>query len=135
MQALQDKENDYQYKHDNDSYTYIYNFCQNTNTKSDSTLLRKDENGTLVRLSGSIDGEGEDKNQWIEMGTTDEKEGITIALVKGEECKEVSGAKYNANIRVLCDEEVDTMSDFKIIREEQQPCVYTMDLNRDMDVP
>ena len=127
LQALQDKKKDYEYKPENDTYTYIYNFCQNTKTNSESTLLRKDQNGTIVKLAGNINGEGEDKNHWLEMGDSDKKEGISVSLVKGEQCKEVPESNYNANIRVLCDTEVDTISDFKIIREEQQPCVYTME--------
>ena len=63
LQALQDKEKDYEYKKENDTYTYIYNFCQNTKTNSSSTLIRKDSEGNIVKLAGSIDGEGEDKNQ------------------------------------------------------------------------
>ena len=36
----------------------------------------------MVKLAGSIDGEGDDKNQWLEMGDSDNNEGISIALVK-----------------------------------------------------
>ena len=93
LQDLQDKKKDYEYKNENSSYTFIYNFCQNTKTNSESTLIRKDENGTIVKLAGSIDGEGDDKNQWLEMGDSDNKEGISIALVTGETCKESPGIK------------------------------------------
>ena len=126
LQALQDKEKDYEYKNKNDSYTYIYNFCRNTKANSGSTLIRKDANGTMVKLAGSIDGEGDDKNQWLEMGDSDNNEGISIALVKGETCKENPESKYNANIRVLCDSDVDTMSDIKITQGDH-PCVYTLE--------
>ena len=126
LQALQDKKKDYEYKNENSSYTFIYNFCQNTKTNSESTLIRKDENGTIVKLAGSIDGEGDDKNQWLEMGDSDNKEGISIALVTGETCKESPESKYSANIRVLCDTDVDSMSDIKITQGEH-PCVYTLE--------
>ena len=62
LQSLQDKEKDYEYKKENDSYTFIYNFCQNTKTNSSSTLLRKDSEGNIVKLAGSIDGEGRNRN-------------------------------------------------------------------------
>ncbi len=126
LQALQDKEKDYEYKIENDTYTYIYNFCQNTKTNSSSTLIRKDSEGNIVKLAGSIDGEGEDKNQWMEMGDSKKKEGIAISLSKGQKCVEDEQSTYATNIKVYCDYDADKISDLKIIKGSH-PCVYTME--------
>ena len=124
LQSLQDKKKDYEYKVN--STTFIYNFCQNTKADSESTLIRKDPDGTTVKLAGSIEGEGEDKNQWLEMGDSDSKEGVSISLVSGETCKENKDSKYSTNIKVYCDSDVETISDFKIIQGDY-PCIYTME--------
>ena len=124
LQSLQDKKKDYEYKVN--STTFIYNFCQNTKADSESTLIRKDPDGTTVKLAGSIEGEGEDKNQWLEMGDSDSKEGVSISLVSGETCKENKDSKYSTNIKVYCDSDVETVSDFKIIQGDY-PCIYTME--------
>ena len=122
LQSLQDKDKDYEQKSGN--YTYIFNFCQNTKTKSDSTFLRKDSEGNIVKLAGNINGEGDDKNQWLELGDGDKKEGISVALTRGEQCKE--GVQYAANIIVHCDNERDEINDFTI-KQGDYDCVYTLE--------
>ena len=126
LQSLQDKDKDYEYKKENDSYTFIYNFCQNTKTNSSSTLLRKDSEGNIVKLAGSIDGEGNDKNQWMEMGDSKKKEGIAISLSKGQQCLENENSTYTANIKVYCDYDANKISNLKIT-QGAHPCVYTME--------
>lgn len=126
LQSLQNKEKDYEYKQPNSSYTFFYNFCQNTKTVDTSTIVRKNEDGKMVKLAGSIDGEGEDKNQWMEMGDSEKKEGISISLTKGDTCLENPESKYSTSIIVHCDSEVDEIGDLKII-QGNFPCVYTME--------
>ena len=124
LQSLQDKEKDYEHKVDN--YTFYYNFCQNTHKNKASTIVRVDSEGKQLKISGSIDGEGDDKNQWLELGDGDKKEGISVALTKGETCEEDTNSKYSANIIVHCDNEADTIKDFKI-KKGNYSCVYTME--------
>lgn len=132
LQALQDKEKDYELKHGN--YTYIYNFCQNTKANSESTLIRVDSDGTQVKLAGNIDGEGNDKNNWIEISNGDKKDGIGITLTKGETCKENPEAKYAANIIVHCDSDADNIKDIKLI-EGDYSCVYTLEFKSKYGCP
>lgn len=124
LQALQDKEKDYELKQG--EYTYIYNFCQNTKANSNSTLVRRDADGNEVKLAGNIDGEGNDKNNWLEISDGDKKDGISIALAKGETCLENTNSKYAANIIVHCDSEAEEITDLKII-EGNYSCVYTLE--------
>lgn len=122
LQSLQNKDKDYELK--KDDYTYIYNFCQNTKADKSSTFVRKSNtDGTIVKLSGSIDGEGEDKNQWMEMA---DKKGISISLTKGETCLEDPSSTYTTNIIVNCDSDVDEIKDLNITQGEF-PCVHTME--------
>ena len=132
LQALQDKEKDYELKRDN--YTYVYNFCQNTKAKEDSTLIRIDSEGNEVKLAGNIDGEGDDKNNWIEISDGDKKDGIGITLTRGEICKENPEAKYAANIIVHCDSDADNIKDIKII-EGNYSCVYTLEFRSKYGCP
>ena len=110
IQSLQDKSKDLVYENGTDKY--YYNFCQNTKEDSSSTLVLVDSNNRKIRLSGSIDGDGADKNIWNEIGSSN-SEGVLITLTNGEECEEVEGAKYITNIRIYCDKDVDEMKDFK----------------------
>lgn len=132
LQALQDKEKDYELKSGN--YTYIYNFCQNTKANSESTLIRIDSDGAQVKLAGNIDGEGNDKNNWIEISNGDKKDGIGITLTKGETCKENPEAKYAANIIVHCDSDADNIKDIKLI-EGDYSCVYTLEFKSKYGCP
>ena len=132
LQALQDKEKDYELKHGN--YTYIYNFCQNTKANSESTLIRIDSDGAQVKLAGNIDGEGNDKNNWIEISNGDKKDGIGITLTKGDTCKENPEAKYAANIIVHCDSDADNIKDIKLI-EGDYSCVYTLEFKSKYGCP
>ena len=124
LQALQDKEKDYELKQG--GYTYIYNFCRNTKANSNSTLIRRDSYGNEVKLAGNIDGEGNDKNNWLEISNGDKKDGISITLAKGETCLENTNSNYASNIIVHCDAEAEEITDLKII-EGNYSCVYTLE--------
>ena len=54
--------------------------------------------GTLVRLTGSIDGEGESKNEWSQ---TDD--GISISFVEGDYCKEDEVDKHSLKLIIKCE--------------------------------
>ena len=86
----------------------LLNFCRNTKKDGNSTVL-KVKNETIIRLSGSIDGEGENINVWSEM-TDDSKNiiGLKINLVEGEECLK---GRHQTTIRMKCDSDVED-SDF-----------------------
>ena len=106
LQKLQNKENDYEKEFEDGKL--ILNFCQNTNTQidnkeSNSTVLLKN-NENIIRLSGSIDGEDENKNVWSEL-SDDNKTGIVIRLVEGDYCTEYE--KHQTTLKIYCDEEGD----------------------------
>ena len=132
LQSLQDTEKDYEIKKGN--YTFIYNFCQNTKVNSESTFIRKDADGNQVKLAGNIDGEGNDKNNWLEISNGNTKDGVSITLVKGETCKENPNAKYASNFIVHCDADADTIKDVKII-EGNYSCVYTLEFKSKYGCP
>ena len=124
IQSLQEKSKDLVYENGSDKY--YYNFCQNTKEDSSSTLVLVDSNNRKIRLSGSIDGDGGDKNTWNEIGSSN-SEGVLISLTNGEDCEEVEGAKYITNIRIYCDKDVDEMKDFKIFKADNMKCSYMME--------
>ena len=126
IQSLQDKNEDHTYT--DNGYKYYYNFCRNTKKDSGSTLVRIDLNNTdnKIRLSGSINGDGDDKNIWNELGSS-EPEGVLISLTNGDNCEEgEDGAKYTTNIKILCDKDADDIKDLKIFKTGNTKCSYMM---------
>lgn len=106
LQTLQNKEKDYEVAYGEGKV--IFNLCQNTITKynnsaSESTALYEDTPGHLVKISGSIEGEGEIKNVWNEL-IEDDETGVIIHLVDGEEC--VEGQRHLTDLKIYCDPEV-----------------------------
>lgn len=107
LQELQNKEKDYE--KDFDSGKIIFNLCQNTITKvdeeeSDSTVLWDNGNET-IKIAGSINGDGENKNVWSELGNDDNQSGLVIRLVEGDICE--GNEKHQTTLKIYCDPEVD----------------------------
>lgn len=104
LQPLQ-KEKDYELK--KDGYTLIFNFCKNTEKLNTSIFVQSVDN-KLVRLAGSIDGEGNNKNVWNEI-KEDEGDGISIEFVEGDECYDENNkkTKHSLNLRIYCDADIE----------------------------
>ena len=94
----------------------LLNFCRNTKTNENCTVL-KEKNGTQIRLSGSIDGEGDNKNVWSEM--MDEKNnntftGIKINLVEGEKCSDTE--RHQTTIKMYCDSKIEDSKFYETLK-------------------
>lgn len=100
LQGLQNDKEDYEYVEEDNKTKIYYNFCRNTHAIENSTFV-EDNNGTLVRLSGSIEGEGESKNVWEES----KEGGVLISLVEGEICN--NSEKYSVSLDIRCDADKD----------------------------
>lgn len=130
LQQLQRKEGDYNKTEKN--VTIIFNFCQNTNQKigeveSNSTMLLQNPDGNLVKLTGSIDGDGKNKNQWDHFKDLNEEggQGISITYVNGEQCNEVQ--KHLTILKLYCDPNIkdeDFLKSVDLSQFYQGPCVH-----------
>ena len=124
LQKLQNKENDY--VNDVNKGKIIMNFCQNTNTKinetdSQSTILWE-KNDTLIRISGSIDGDSKSKNKWNEQ---EDETGnyLMISLTTGDKCNTTNHKTY---IKMYCSEEKDFFKDIKFSGFDENSCTHTI---------
>ena len=125
LQALQNKEADYNTE-DEEGNTILFNFCQNTVTDGnlESTVVKQLNDTTLIRLAGSIDGDGEEKNKWSEYGEDSDDKGIEIELTQGDECKD--GAHYQTKIKIKCNPEIDKTEDIKFQFSDTSDCTYML---------
>ena len=124
LQALLKKNDDYKYE-DNDNNTIIFNFCRNTHIIDNATFV-KNNSGTLVRLTGSIDGEEESKNQWSQT-----KDGISISFVEGDYCKENGTEKHSLKLIINCDGDVEGKDFLKTFNYSisSNPCQHTIKMS------
>ena len=128
LQKLQNKENDYE--NDVSKGKIILNFCQNTKTKindtdSQSTVLWK-KNDSLIRISGSINGDSDTKNKWSEQ---EDETGnyLMISFTKGEKC---SNSSYHKTfLKIYCSEEKDFFKDIKFSGFDDNSCTHTISSN------
>ena len=127
LQKLQNKENDYE--NDVSKGKIILNFCQNTNTKindtdSQSTALWK-KNDSLIRISGSIDGDSDTKNKWSEQ---EDETGnyLMISLTKGEKC---NTSYHKTYLKIYCSDEKDFFKDIKFSGFDENSCIHTISSN------
>ena len=127
LQKLQNKENDYE--NDVNKGKIILNFCQNTKTKindtdSQSTALWK-KNDSLIRISGSIDGDSDTKNKWSEQ---EDETGnyLMISLTKGEKC---NTSYHKTYLKIYCSDEKDFFKDIKFSGFDENSCIHTISSN------
>ena len=125
LQKLQNEEKDYEQTLENND-KIIFNFCQNTNTKinnkeSQSTFLWE-KNETLIKISGSIEGNSNDKNKWSEQ---EDENGnyIMISFAKGESCSATENHKTYLKIYCNSDEE-DFLKNIKFSGFEENSCKH-----------
>lgn len=101
LQPLRNKKEDYVYEEGYNGNPIIFNFCQNTKAVEDATFVEDLGGGKYVRLAGSIDGDGDDKNIWNE-----DKDGVTINFIEGDQCNE-EGRKHQIQLSIVCDSDID----------------------------
>lgn len=105
LQPLQNNSNDYDIDLNNEEKLY-FNFCRNTLGKEDCTFFKKKIDGTEIKkLSGSIEGDNNNKNTWEENG---DGNGITITFNQGESCPINNTTKpYQVILKINCNSAVD----------------------------
>lgn len=100
LQPLQNDKADYHIDFE-DGDKLIFNFCRNTLEKEDSTFVRKNkETNEITKLSGSIEGDNDNKNQWDE-----NENGVTIRFNQGDKCNETKLHQVVLNIK--CNSTID----------------------------
>lgn len=104
LQFLQDEEKDYEY-----SFKYgkvIFNFCQNTNKDKQHTVIwdKNTTNGSkIINIAGSIDGDGNSKNEWMEINDDDGQTGLKIKLSRGEIYNKETKKYHQTYFKIYCD--------------------------------
>ena len=100
LQELQNNEKDYQIEHEGE--TIQFNFCRNTLKQSDATFIKYTNDSDITRLSGSIEGDEENKNKWEQ---NQDNNGVTISFIQGDKCN--GNEKYQVMLEIKCNNEVD----------------------------
>ena len=101
LQKIQKKNGEYR-KEINDGEV-IFNFCQNTVTDPESTVVWNNT-GNLIKVAGSIDGSSKNKNKWNEINDETDDKGLFITLAKGEKCNDEKD--HQTYLRIICDDSV-----------------------------
>ena len=101
LQELQNDDKDYEIQHEGE--TIKFNFCRNTIMKNDSTFIKysNQSDSEITRLSGSIEGEGENKNTWNQ---NENKTGVIIHFIQGDKCD--GNEKHQVILEVKCNSDV-----------------------------
>ena len=121
LQVLQNKDKDYEVS--GSGKKVLFNFCQNTNKLGNSTFVQVDGD-KVIRLAGSIDGEGDKKNIWTQTGNKDNPVGLQIELVPGDKC---GNGNHQTTIDILCDEKVEKYDSFVFTSENS--CTHKLTFN------
>ena len=122
LQSLENKDDDYVTTYEGENI--YFNFCKNTKRVPNSTFIKEIANDTYVRLTGSIDGEGENKNDWNE-----EEGGITISFVEGDYCNSTSGSKHSLKLSIKCDPDVDGKDFYKTLNfTNSDECIHMAEM-------
>ena len=101
LQKIQKKKGEYKKEINNGEV--IFNFCENTVTDKNSTVIWS-YNETYIKIAGSIDGTSKNKNKWDEINDETDDKGLFITLSKGEKCNDEKN--HQTYLRIVCDENV-----------------------------
>ena len=118
LQKLENDEKDYEIEHEGE--TIAFNFCRNTKKSQDATFIKynKDNDTNVTRLSGSIEGDGENINTWNQILN---KTGVVIHFTQGDKCQ--GNEKHQVILEIICNSDIDD-SKFK-----ENPSHYLKILN------
>ena len=112
LQSLQNKDEDYKIEKGYNNNSVLFNFCRNTHVVENATFVEQVGN-TYVRLAGSIEGERDNVNEWVEL---DKKEGgLTISFVEGDYCNETESIRHAIKLTIKCDPDVDDENFYKTL--------------------
>ena len=121
LQVLQNKDEDY--KASGSGKNVLFNFCQNTKKLDNSTFVQVDGD-KVIRLAGSIDGEGDKKNVWTQIGEKDDPKGLQITLVPGDKC---GTGHHQTTIEIGCNDEADKYDSFVFTSDDS--CTHRLKFN------
>lgn len=105
LQLLQNKKEDYETVFSHGKITF--NFCQNTLKDPEATVIweKNTTNETkTIKISGSIEGDSKNKNEWDSFVDDDEKAGLKIKLTHGEKCNQ--NKNHQTYFKIYCDPEI-----------------------------
>ena len=120
LQKLQNKEKDYEI--DVADGKIKLNFCQNT-ANTNATVI-KEEKDKIIRLSGPIEGDGEDVNTWTEINE-DTAHGVKIDLAQGEVCKD--NDRHQTTIKLYCDDTIEDEKFYETLNYTRTGCLHTIE--------
>ena len=127
--SLQKLTKDNGYKFESPKGEVEFNFCKDINGQKSTVVLHSNETNEtnetkIVLYSGSIDGDTNSKNEWLEMDEDDGTKGVKIRLAEGEKCNDK--LNHLTILRIYCDEnepEINlTYSQFNT-----KPCTHYID--------
>lgn len=104
LYSLQPLQNDGDYEMDYNGDSLFFNFCTNTKKRDNSTFVLVNKDNETIRLSGSIDGEGEDKSNKNTWNLIDN--GLSIDFNEGDECNNGT-ERHKVVLEVMCKDDVD----------------------------
>lgn len=86
----------------------IFRFCHNTKEMKNSSCIYKKEDSKIIRLSGDIDGEKDNKNK-VEVKNPEEESdrSVTLYLAAGDKYINDQNKRYKIEILLLCNQSVD----------------------------
>ena len=123
LQKLQNKDNDYEI--DVKDGKIKLNFCQNT-ANTNSTVI-KEEKDKITRLSGPIEGDGDDVNKWSEMISENDNKalGVKIDLAQGEVCQD--SERHQTTIKMFCDDTVKDEDFYQTLNYTSSGCSHVIE--------
>ena len=120
LQKLQNKEKDYEI--DVADGKIKLNYCQNT-ANTNATVI-KEEKDKIIRLSGPIEGDGEDVNTWTEINE-DTAHGVKLDLAYGEACKD--NDRHQTTIKLYCDNTIEDEKFYETLNYTSTGCLHTIE--------
>ena len=102
LQELQNDEKDYEIKHKGEIIKF--NFCRNTIKQNNATFIKysSESDSKVTRLSGSIEGDEENKNTWNQ---NENKDGVIIHFIQGDKCD--GNEKHQVILEIKCNNDID----------------------------
>ena len=83
-----------------------YQFCKNIESFNSPVILNDTETNTIIKLSGSVMGEPNNKNKILINNST-----VTLLLSRGEKCKSNTNDFYKFQIILTCNNSIDFVSE------------------------
>ncbi len=120
LQKLQNKEKDYEI--DVADGKIKLNFCQNA-ANTNATVI-KEEKDKIIRLSGPIEGDGEDVNTWTEIND-DTLHGVKLDLASGEVCQD--NVRHQTTIKLYCDDTIEDEKFYETLNYTSTGCSHTIE--------